>query len=191
MNFLPLSQILILATGAEAHVELPAVGSFDYFVQSNLFNIVLVGILLFFIVRNIQVSQKLKEFQQRTINNIEQAEVEQQKANEQLAALEKRAKGVDTEVQTILKTAEENAKVLANNIVTQAEQDAQRLLENAQKRIILEEKQKADELRKRLMQEAIVAAKELLENTLSKDDKVESVEQFITQLPQVVKGGKD
>ena len=170
----------LVATAAVAHA--PAVGSVEYFLHSNLFNIVLVGIFLFVILRNIQVGQKLKEFQSSVIAKIDAAEAKQAQAEEALKAIEARANAVEGEVSEILATAEKNAQALAASIIKQAEADAERMKQNAANLIATEERRKTAEIRDRLMTEAVVAARELLENTLSDDDRVRSVEQFVDQL---------
>ena len=58
--------------------------------------------------------------------------------------------------------------------------------QNAIKRLTIEEKQRFAQTQQRLMDDAITATKALLENTLTTEDKIQSIEAFIDLLPQHV-----
>lgn len=179
-------------TFAIAAHELPAIGSWEYIKDSNVLNILIVAIFLAWIFNKVQVGDKLKGYQERIIDNLDKAEAKQEQAEQKLQEVQSRLGKLDAEVSEILADAKANAKTMAERIIKDAEADAQKIMDQAHRRVALEEKQRLAEVQDRLMTEAIVATRELLENTLTKDDRIQSVEAFIEQIPQLAAatGGK-
>ena len=177
-------------TVAIAAHELPSFGSLEYIKESNVVNILIVAIFLIWILNKAQVGQKLKGYQSRIIDSLDKAESKQRQAESKLQEVEVRLSKLDVEVAQILTEAKSNAENMAKRIVSDAEADAKKIIDQAHRRIALEEKQRLAEVQERLMTEAIVATRELLSNTLSNDDKIQSVESFIEQIPELA-GGKN
>jgi F-type H+-transporting ATPase subunit b len=169
-----------------AHHAAPALGSWAYILQSNVINVAIVALFLGFMLSKLNLGKTINGKQQRVIDEIDSAEVRQKEAETKLDALSKRTNELEAEVQQIINEAKANAERLKTSILEDAETQAEKLRQNALKRLALEEKQRLAETQRRLMDEAVLATKALLENTLSQEDRIQSVEAFIDQLPQHV-----
>lgn len=176
----------ILLAAEEAHEAALAFGSWEYILHSNIINVTLVAIFLVIIISKLNIGKSIQGTQQRVINEIDAAEIRQKEAQEKLEALMKRANALEGEVQTILSEANANAEKLKTTILADAEAQAEKIRQNAIKRLTIEEKQRFAQTQQRLMDDAITATKALLENTLTTEDKIQSIEAFIDQLPQQV-----
>ena len=187
MPILSLSSLPFILLAAEAaHEVAAAFGSWEYILHSNIINVVMVAIFLVFIISKLNIGQSIQGKQQRVINEINSAETRQKEAQEQLDTLMKRVNALESEIQGILSDANTNAEKLKATILADAEAQAEKIRQNAIKRLTIEEKQRFSQTQQRLMDDAIAATKALLENTLSTEDKIQSIEAFIDQLPQHV-----
>lgn len=184
MHFPPTPIIFFLeAHGAEG-------GDFwTQVVHSNVINIAIAFVFLVWVFKRFNLLDILEQRQNKVMLELKEAEEKRDKALAELNQIEKRTAGLTEEVSHILKDAEETAGMVATGIIRSAEAEADKLLENAQKRAALEEKSAVRELEHRLMLEAIHGAKELLENTLSDADKQQSVEDFVSVLPDLIRKG--
>lgn len=160
--------------------------TFEALVQSNIFNVVIAFSALAFIIKKFNVGGLLEKRQSFIVAELKDAEAKRDQAMKDLAEIEARSAKLKQEVETMLQDAEKTAASVADSILSQAQDEASRLISTAQKRIEQEEKQAARDLEQRLMIEAIHGARQLLESTLSKDDQIASVEAFIEQLPELL-----
>ena len=188
MPILSLSSLpfILLAAAEAGHEAAAAFGSWEYILNSNIINVTLVAIFLAIIISKLNIGKSIQGKQQRVIDEIDSAEARQKEAQYKLNALMTRAKGLDAEIQGILTDANTNAEKLKASILADAEAQAEKIRQNAIKRLTIEEKQRFAQAQQRLMDDAITATKALLENTLSTEDKIQSIEAFIDLLPQHV-----
>ncbi len=156
-------------------------------VHSNIINFCIALGFLIWVFWKFQLGNVLVQRQAQIVKSLQEAEAQREKALEDLRLLEQRAAQLEVEVQGILKQAEATAAMVAENIIQSATEEADKMLRNAQRRVELEQRQAARELERRLTLEALHGAQELLENTLSKEDKLRSVEDFVNALPSLVK----
>jgi F-type H+-transporting ATPase subunit b len=164
--------------------------NWDQILHSNILNIVLAAIVLVWIFKKFQLSSLLDKRREQVIAELQDAEAKRTAALATLAELEKRTAQLAHEVESILEEAGQTAETLAKSIIEQAEADAKKLMEQAEKRIELDALTTARNLEQRLMQEALHGARQLLESTMSDKDKVRSVEDFVSALPQLAKQGE-
>ncbi len=171
----------------QAHHEAASRSLWETIVQSNALNFAIALGVILWIVSKFKLHKALDVRQNNIIEELKLAEAQKAKALEDLKAIEQRTAHLTTEVETIIKEAQSTAEMIAKTIVSDAEAEASKVMENARKRVQLEEKTAARELERRLMHEAIYSAKQLLENTLSHDDKQRSVQDFVESLPELYK----
>lgn len=156
-------------------------------VQTNIFSFLIAAIALVIIVKKFNLGSILDQRQAAIVKSLKEAEEKRDQALKDLKSLEERTAKLSSEVTNMISDAQKTAEAVADSIIKSAEDDAAKLLANAQKRIEQEEKTAARELEQRLMQEALHGARQLLENTLSADDKHDSIKQFVEQLPTLAK----
>lgn len=173
--------LILLNTAPLAEAADPSF--WDIVVRSNFLNFCIAFAALAFLFKKFNLLGLLDKRQESIAKELKDAEAKRDQALADLQAIETRSAQLKTEMDTLLKEAELTAGQVAQSIVDNAEAEAQKILDNAQKRVVQEQKTAARDLESRLMAEAIHAAQELLENTLSKDDKKQSVVMFIDQLP--------
>ncbi len=154
-------------------------------VHSNVLNFLIAAAFLVWIFCRYNLLSYLDNSQLKVIQELKDAEEKRAKALTDLEEIEKRTAQLVQEVDSIIQDAHHTAELVGQSLVKNAEEEAKKILENAQKRIALEEKTIARDLEHRLMQEAIYSAKQLLETTLTEEDKHRSIESFVTLLPDL------
>jgi F-type H+-transporting ATPase subunit b len=159
----------------------------DAIIHSNIINVLIAAIFLIWVFKRFKLLSILDKRQAQVIKDLKDAEAKREKALQELDVLEKRSLKLREEVEIILDEAQKSAEMVGQSILHNAEEEARKLMDNAQKRIALESRTAARELETRLMQEAIYAAQQLLENTLDEADKHRSIEDFVQSLPELVK----
>lgn len=184
MNLLSQPVFYILQAHGEA---VPSM--WESIINSNIINFLIAFLALVWVFKRFKLLSILDQRQAKIVQALQEAEEKRQQALKDLDAIEKRMAQLNQEVDAILSDAQHSAEDIANSIVQQAQEDAEKLLANAQKRIAMEQKTASRELEQRLMHEAIHAARELLENTLSEADKHRSVEDFVASLPKLYSQG--
>lgn len=167
-----------------AHAEEP-VSLMGKIVESNVLNFLLVVLLLTWIFKKVGVIALLDKQKAKIAQELADAEARKAQALKELADIEKQTQNLSQETSRILSEAETTGAQMAASLIESAEQEAQKLLENAEKRIALEEKRLVRELEERLVREAVHGAREMLSATLSDQDRERSVSDFIQVLPQL------
>lgn len=154
-------------------------------VQSNFLNFLIAAIVLLWVIKRFRLLSILDKRQADVIQKLRDAEDKRAKALQELEEIEKRMLKLTQEVDSILKEAHQTAEMVAKTVIEGAEEEADKILSNAQRRVELEERTAARELEQRLIREAIHGARQLLESSLTVEDKQRSVDDFITALPEL------
>src|SRR5262249_2802258 len=122
---------------------------------------------------------------------IETVERHKNEALKQLDEVKRRTDNLKSEVEGILNNARESAEALSAQILADARMESGKLLENAKKRVELEQRTAVKDLEQRLLNDALADAREELANTLTAKDQSRSVETFIDELAQSAKAKGD
>jgi F-type H+-transporting ATPase subunit b len=164
-----------------------APGSFWHtLVQTNLFNFILAAFILGYLAYRMNVVKMLDDKRLSIMAEMNEAEARREKAESDIQGLENRRLQLENDLNKMIIDAETSAKQLAETMIQQAQEDSVKLRAQALKRIEQEQLSLKRELEARLVQDAIVATKALLENTLTDADKLSTVEAFMENLPQVL-----
>lgn len=156
-------------------------------VKTNIINFLIAAIALIWVIKKFNLISVLDKRQNSVIKALKESEERRNRAFKDLEEVEKRTSNLAQEVETLLQDAKQTAKIVADGIIGSAEEEASKMIEQAKKRIELEEKFAARELEQRLIQEAIYSARQLLENTLTIEDKQRSIDEFVLALPELSK----
>lgn len=165
-------------------------GSFwEYILNSNLINVLLIALLLGWIIKRYNLFGAIDTQRNKIVEEIEQVERHKKEALAQLEEIQRRSNNLKNEVESILKNARESAEALSAQILADAKNESSKIVDNAKKRVELEQRAAAKELENRLLNDALADAREELANTLTAKEQSRSVEAFIEELAQL-KGGK-
>lgn len=139
----------------------------DYIARTNLFNFIIFISIIIFLVKKVNVSAKLTEAQETVETTIEESEKTKQQSEEKLSSIEESMTRIEEEINAILDKSEENAKLVGEKIVQDAQKTAVAIKENSIKalensRIILK-----NELLKRASLASVEVAKNHIINELS------------------------
>lgn len=172
------------AAGAEhgegAHHAEPTM--MEFILESNLINFLIAVAVIVWIIKKLNVGQSIDNAHQKMVAEIKELEEERKKAEAELAEIKDKTKNISAEVDTILKNAKESADKMSATIIEDSKEQAAKIVDNAKKRVALEQKSAAADLQKRLLNDAMMDAREDMVNDLSSDDQKKSVEDFIEAL---------
>jgi F-type H+-transporting ATPase subunit b len=161
----------------------------EHILESNLINVLLVALLLGWIIKKNNLLSGIDAQRAKIAEEVAQVERHKQEALAQLEEMQRRTNNLKNEIEDILKNARESAEALSAQIIADARLESAKIVDNAKKRVELEQRAAAKELEKRLLNDALADAREELAKTLTSKDQSRSVEAFIEELAQL-KGGK-
>lgn len=155
---------------------------YSVLVHSNLFNILLVVVILTWVVKKFNLLQMIDNRREIIAGEIEQIEAQKRQALRQLEDVQEKTERLSGEVEQILASAQESAQALSHQILEEAKAEASKIVESTKKRMALEQKAAVKALETRLMEEAIQEAKESLARETDKHAQKRSVEAFLNEL---------
>lgn len=156
--------------------------------NSNVVNILLVVFILGFLAKKFNLVGGIDAQRSKISTEILTIENQKKEALAQLEEAKSRTANLKSEVDEILSTARESAESLSAQILADAKAESAKIVENAKKRVELEQRASIKELEKRLLNDALLEARSELANTVTAQDQKRSVETFLDELSQL-KGG--
>ena len=157
--------------------------------NSNVVNILLVVFILGFLAKKFNLVGGIDAQRSKISDEILTIENQKKEALAQLDEAKSRTANLKSEVDEILSTARESAESLSAQILADAKAESAKIVENAKKRVELEQRASIKELEKRLLNDALLEARSELANTVTTQDQKRSVETFLDELSQL-KGGR-
>lgn len=107
----------------------------DYISRTNLFNfIIFAGIIIYLFVK-LDVIGGLDKAKDDVAQSIEASETSKESSEEKLHTVEDRVAGLAEEINKIIEQSENNAKLVGEKIISDADKSAENIGENAQKLI--------------------------------------------------------
>ena len=107
----------------------------DYIARTNLFNFIIFLSIIIFLVKKVNVSAKLTEAQEKVVKTIEDSETVKDDSETRLSSIEKSMANLDSEIELIIAKSEENAKLVGEKVLADAEKTSLVIKDNAQKSI--------------------------------------------------------
>lgn len=157
--------------------------------HSNVFNVLLVAFILGFVAKKLNLFGSIDVQRQKLAAEIEAVELQKKKALEQLEETQRKTSNLNDEINEILSTARASAESMSNQILGDARNESAKIVENAKKRVELEQRAAIKDLERRLLNDALADARTELASQLSAADQKRSVETFLDELSQI-KGGQ-
>lgn len=106
-----------------------------YIARTNLFNFIIFLSIIIFLVKKVNVSAKLTEAQEKVVKTIEDSETVKDDSETRLSSIEKSMANLDSEIELIIAKSEENAKLVGEKVLADAEKTSLVIKDNAQKSI--------------------------------------------------------
>lgn len=151
--------------------------------ESNLFNIVLVLLVLAFLVKKFNLVKQLDAQCEQIVADVEVAERQKQEATDKLNEVKKKIANVEQEIHAILEDAQKTGVSISEQLIKNAKQESLRLVENAQKRVELEKASALRQLEANLLRDAVSDARLELKSVFSAQEQANSIEVFLEELP--------
>ena len=164
-------------------------GLWDQIIHSNVLNLLLVLLVIGWALRKQNVGAGIESQRQKIADELQAVEHQKQTALAQLETVKKQTANLQSEVNGILKNAQESAETISAQLLSDAHTEAGKIVENAKKRVVLEQRAALKNLQARLLTEAVDEAREEMARSLSVADQKRSVEAFLDDL-SAMKGAR-
>lgn len=168
--------VLLFATEAEGGFGL----NFDI-LETNLINLALLIGILFYFGRKV-LTNTLSERRSNIETTIVEAETKAKEAAIALSEVQQKLTKAQAEAQTILQTAEKNAKVSREEILAKATQDVQRLKETAAKDLNTERDKAITQLRQQVVEMSLSKVEAELQTGVAEDTQQKLIDSSIALL---------
>ena len=139
----------------------------DYIARTNLFNFVIFLSIIIFILKKINISSKLEKQQILVKDSIIESESAKVKSEERLRDIEDSMAHIEEEIDAILEKSEDNAKILGEKILLDAQNSTITIQENANKALDNSRMILKNELLKRASLASVEVAKNHIINELT------------------------
>ncbi|MEB3246128.1 MAG: ATP synthase F0 subunit B [Vampirovibrionales bacterium] len=156
----------------------------EWLLHSNVFNVLMVLAFLAFVINKFKLFSSVGRQQATIAQQLAQAEEKRTQAEQQLLQLQSRISAIDTEAEGILEQARTAANTLQAKLIANAQQEAERLIEAAKQRVVLEEKAALERVKSEHIKAAVAEARAQLMNTQTETQAV-ALKGFVQQLNQV------
>ena len=139
----------------------------DYIARTNLFNFVIFFSIIIFLVKKVNVAKQLEDSQTSVKVSIEESEATKAQSEERLSAIEESIAHIEEDIDAIIQKSEENAKLVGEKILQDAQNTALAIQDNAEKAIENSKTILKNELLKKASLASVEIAKTNIINELS------------------------
>lgn len=156
--------------------------------ESNVINILLVVLVLGVVIKKFNLFGGIDAQREKIATEILTIENKKKEALAQLEDTKRRTANLKSEVDEILNNARTSAEALSLQILNDAKAESSKIVDNAKRRVELEQRSAIKDLEKRLLNDALQDARVELAQSLTADQQKRSVESFLDELTEL-KGG--
>ncbi|MEM0951714.1 MAG: ATP synthase F0 subunit B, partial [Cyanobacteria bacterium P01_H01_bin.74] len=157
----------------------------DRILDSNLFNVLLVLLVLIFVAKKFNIISKLDQQTDQIANDVHKSERAKQAALSALEDAKKKMAGINEEIDLLMADSEKSAQQLADKIIEKANQDAEKIGLNTKKQIEMKKKSAALAVEQKLFEDSVESASGILNAAYNKDLQKQDITDFIEKLPDV------
>lgn len=133
---------------------------FNYIGRTNLFNFAIFLAIIIWVCNKINVAGKLEDARASVVDNIENSKTAKSDSEEELRKIEESVAHIEEEIDLIIKKAEDNAKMVGNKILADAELAAGNIKDNSEKAV----EARASLLKNDILKRASIASIEVAKN---------------------------
>ena len=136
-------------------------------VESNTFNFAVLVLIFVLLFSKLNISQMIENIKNQIVQSIDRAKAEKEAADVKLKNAKDLASGVDAEIQTHIRNAQEKAAAIEAQIIEKAHIQEKYIDKNVDNLIFAEEKNIGNSAIEKTMQKASETAKEKIKSLLS------------------------
>ena len=137
--------------------------------KSNLFNFAIMLAILFFVIKKLDLCQKLDDAILKVKEKIEESELANKNSIEELKQASEKTENLQQEIEEIEQKGIENISNLENKIALETKEEIDAIKKNAQKAIIAHEKEISSNLSKKTILASLEVAKKHVINLLNQN----------------------
>ena len=139
----------------------------DYISRTNLFNFVIFLSILIFLFKKIDVVGMLENMKNAVIENIEASKTSKSESETHLKEIEEKVSHIEEEIDGIIKKSEQNAKLVGEKIIDDANHTVSSIKDNSKKLVENKSALLKNDILKRASQASIEVARNHIVNELN------------------------
>lgn len=139
----------------------------DYIARTNLFNFIIFLAIILFIAKKCDLSGKVEVMRADVENTIEESKTAKIESETHLHSVEESIANIESEIESIIKTSEENTKKIGSKIIDEAENTVKTIRENLEKSVENNRNLLKNELIRKASDASIEVAKSHIINELN------------------------
>lgn len=139
----------------------------DYISRTNLFNFVIFLSILIFLFKKIDVVGMLENMKNAVIENIEASKTSKSESETHLKEIEEKVSHVEEEIDGIIKKSEQNAKLVGEKIIEDANHTVESIKDNSKKLVENKSALLKNDILKRASEASIEVARNHIVNELN------------------------
>ena len=139
----------------------------DYISRTNLFNFVIFLSILIFLFKKIDVVGMLENMKNAVIENIEASKTSKSESETHLKEIEEKVSHIEEEIDGIIKKSEQNAKLVGEKIIEDANHTVESIKDNSKKLIENKSALLKNDILKRASEASIEVARNHIVNELN------------------------
>ena len=139
----------------------------DYISRTNLFNFVIFLSVLIFLFKKVNVIGMLENMKNAVVENIEASKTSKTESETQLKEIEEKVSHIEEEIDGIIKKSEQNAKLVGEKIIDDANHTVSSIKDNSKKLVENKSALLKNDILKRASQASIEVARNHIVNELN------------------------
>ncbi len=139
----------------------------DYISRTNLFNFVIFLSILIFLFKKIDVVGMLENMKNAVIENIEASKTSKSESETHLKEIEEKVSHIEEEIDGIIKKSEQNAKLVGEKIIKDANHTVESIKDNSKKLVENKSALLKNDILKRASEASIEVARNHIVNELN------------------------
>ncbi len=139
----------------------------DYISRTNLFNFVIFLSVLIFLFKKVDVVGMLENMKNAIVENIEASKTSKTESETQLKEIEEKVSHIEEEIDGIIKKSEQNAKLVGEKIIDDANHTVSSIKDNSKKLVENKSALLKNDILKRASQASIEVARNHIVNELN------------------------
>ena len=139
----------------------------DYISRTNLFNFVIFLSILIFLFKKIDVVGMLENMKNAVIENIEASKTSKSESETHLKEIEEKVSHIEEEIDGIIKKSEQNAKLVGEKIIQDANHTVESIKDNSKKLVENKSALLKNDILKRASEASIEVARNHIVNELN------------------------
>ena len=139
----------------------------DYISRTNLFNFVIFLSILIFLFKKIDVVGMLENMKNAVIENIEASKTSKSESETHLKEIEEKVSHIEEEIDGIIKKSEQNAKLVGEKIIEDANHTVESIKDNSKKLVENKSALLKNDILKRASEASIEVARNHIVNDLN------------------------